>query len=106
MRVLEPLLCMVSRVLASRNGILGSNEKARHRTGVRLRRALDRVQGRQWHQVQADPRSSPDLRFPDDGTECDDQRADRSTRTTPSEALSVGIGFGSLIDRSIRVTSA
>jgi hypothetical protein len=35
-----------------------------------------------------------------------DQRADRSTRTTLSEALSVDIGFGSLIDRSIRVTSA
>jgi hypothetical protein len=32
--------------------------------------------------------------------------ADRSTRTTLREALSVGIGFGSLIDRSIRVTSA
>jgi hypothetical protein len=32
--------------------------------------------------------------------------ADRSTRTTRREALSVGIGFGSLIDRSIRVTSA
>ena len=32
---------MVSRVLASRNGILGLNEKARRRTGVRLRRALE-----------------------------------------------------------------
>jgi hypothetical protein len=32
--------------------------------------------------------------------------ADRSTRTTLREALSVGIGFGSLIDRSSRVTSA
>ena len=35
-----------------------------------------------------------------------EQRADRSTRTTLSEALSVDIGFGSVIDRSIRVTSA
>jgi hypothetical protein len=32
--------------------------------------------------------------------------ADRSTRTTLREALSVGMGFGSLIDRSIGVTSA
>ena len=33
-------------------------------------------------------------------------KGDRSTKSKLSEALSVGIGFGSLIDRSIRVTSA
>ena len=35
-------------------------------------------------------------------------KGDRSTKSEPtlSEALSIGIGFGSLIDRSIRVTSA
>jgi hypothetical protein len=35
-------------------------------------------------------------------------KGDSGTKSEPtlSEALSVGIGFGSLIDRSIRVTSA
>ena len=40
--------------------------------------ALDRVQGRPGHQVEADPRASSRLWLPDDGTE-------RSGRADPSE---------------------
>src|ERR1700738_470796 len=37
---------------------------------VRVRRHLDRVQGRSRHQIQAGPRPSPGLWLPDDVTEC------------------------------------
>jgi len=43
----------------------------RRPTAVRLRRDLDRIQGRPRHQVKADPRPSPGLRLPDDVAERD-----------------------------------
>src|SRR5713101_5216296 len=49
----------------------------RRPTAVRFRWDLDRIQGRPRHQVKADPRPSPGLRIPDDGTERD-SRADPS----------------------------
>src|SRR6266478_2282531 len=49
----------------------------RRPTAVRLRRDLDRIQGRPRHQVKADPRPSTGLRLPDDGPERD-SRADPS----------------------------
>ena len=44
----------------------------------RLRRHLDRVQGRPWHQVEADPRTASRLRLSDD-------IAERGRRADPSE---------------------
>jgi hypothetical protein len=42
---------------------------------VRVRRHLDRIQGRPGHQIETGPRTSPRVRLPDDGAECH-RRAD------------------------------
>jgi hypothetical protein len=51
-------------------------------SAIRVRRHLDRVQGRPWHQVEADPRTASRLWLPDDGTE-------RSGRADPPQGVPV-----------------